>query len=69
MPDNATVSGIPIPAEALNEGTRGGANEGPAPEQRKPDGAPLVSGPVRGELDSYKPASYKTARGFVRTDR
>jgi len=55
-----------IPAEA---NSKGGLNESTPKEQRAPEGAPLSNGPKRGEKDEYLPASYKTTRGNVRTDR
>jgi len=55
-----------IPAEA---NSKGGLNAAPPKEQRAPDGAPLSDGPIRGEKESFMPASYKTSRGLVRTDR
>lgn len=49
----------------------GDANENGAPPEfmRAPDGAALAAGPVKGERDEYRAASYKTMRGNVRTDR
>lgn len=47
----------------------GGENELPPVEQRTPKGAPLGKGPKVGEKGEYLPATYKTAKGNVRTDR
>lgn len=49
---------------------RGTSNETTPAEQRaiNPD-VPLSDGPIRGENDSYKPASYKTNSTIKRGDR
>lgn len=61
----ATAGLIPEPGYA---GTAD-ASEFPTVEQRTPEGAPLSTGPRVGEKKEYQPASYKTSRGNVRTDR
>jgi hypothetical protein len=61
-----------IPAEANSKGS---LNESTPMAQRTPEGAPLGAGPdirqVPGSANDtyFAPATYKTSRGMVRTDR
>lgn len=55
-----------IPAEANSGAT---LNDSVPAEQRKPEGPEVGPGPVRGEKDSFLPASYRTTRGSIRIDR
>jgi len=55
-----------IPGEATSKGS---LNESTPINQRSPEGAPLGPGPIKGEKDQFLPASYRSTRGNIRTDR
>lgn len=64
-PSKVIVS--PVPPEAK---LAGALNESTPAEQKAPESkAPETSGPVRGEKNEFKPATYKLASGNIRTDR